>query len=114
MPFRSNEGESLKSDKTPFKISLSKRYKRYKKTEILSQGSHGTCYLALDTETYELVVLKKIHFIVNFQPIFRFLNQKQDRSVPPHALREITILRELKHPNIVELRDFVISPEKFH
>jgi hypothetical protein len=46
-------------------------------------------YKAKDKQTNELVALKKIRLEV------------EDEGVPSTALREISILKELDHPNIV-------------
>ena len=46
-------------------------------------------YKAKDKQTGELVALKKIRLEV------------EDEGVPSTALREISLLKELEHPNIV-------------
>ena len=47
-------------------------------------------YKAKNTETGEIVAIKKIRL------------EKEDDGVPSTAIREISLLKNLKHPNIVE------------
>ena len=47
-------------------------------------------YKAQDLQTGEMVALKKIRF------------DKDEDGVPSTAIREISILKTLRHPNIVE------------
>lgn len=53
------------------------------------QGTYGVVYKAVDRITNEVVALKKIRLDV------------EDEGVPSTALREISLLKELAHPNIV-------------
>ena len=50
-------------------------------------------YKAREKATGDFVALKKIRLEV------------EDEGVPSTALREISLLKELQHPNIVELKD---------
>ena len=47
-------------------------------------------YKAINTLTGETVAIKKIRL------------EKEDDGVPSTAIREISLLKNLKHPNIVE------------
>jgi hypothetical protein len=58
-----------------------------------SAGTYGVVYKAREKATGEFVALKKIRLEV------------EDEGVPSTALREISLLKELKHPNIVECVD---------
>jgi len=67
---------------------------RYQKIEKpVGEGTYGVVYKAKDKTTNEIVALKKIRLEV------------EDEGVPSTALREISLLKELDHPNIVRLRD---------
>lgn len=67
---------------------------RYTKVEKpVGEGTYGVVYKAKDRMTNDYVALKKIRLEV------------EDEGIPSTALREISILRELDHPNIVKLRD---------
>ncbi|GBG25550.1 Cyclin-dependent kinase 1 [Hondaea fermentalgiana] len=57
------------------------------------EGTYGVVYKAKHRSSGELVALKKIRLEV------------EDEGVPSTALREISLLKELEHPNIVRLRD---------
>lgn len=72
---------------------------RYQKIEKpgsnLGEGTYGVVYKARDRNTNEIVALKRIRLEV------------EDEGIPSTALREISLLRELTHQNIVELKDCV-------
>lgn len=72
---------------------------RYQKIEKpganLGEGTYGVVYKALDKQTQEIVALKRIRLEV------------EDEGIPSTALREISLLRELSHENIVKLMDCV-------
>ncbi|KAK4256571.1 hypothetical protein QN277_006277 [Acacia crassicarpa] len=66
---------------------------RYLKREVLGEGTYGVVYKAIDTQTGQTVAIKKIRL------------GKQKEGINFTALREIKILKELNHPNIIELID---------
>ena len=66
------------------------RIERYHKSERLGEGTYGVVYKAKDGQTGEIVALKKIRL------------EKEDDGVPSTAIREISLLKGIKHPNIVE------------
>lgn len=72
---------------------------RYQKIEKpgsnLGEGTYGVVYKAMDKQTKEIVALKRIRLEV------------EDEGIPSTALREISLLRELSHDNIVQLKDCV-------
>lgn len=63
---------------------------KYEKLEKLGEGTYGVVYKGKHKETGELVAIKKIRL------------EKEDDGVPSTAIREISLLKNLKHPNIVE------------
>jgi len=73
---------------------------KYKKIEKLGEGAYGVVYKAQNIITKDIVALKKIR-----------LNSEEE-GVPSTALREISLLKELKHPNIVRLQDVLWQPKK--
>lgn len=75
---------------------------RYVKLEKVGEGSYGVVYKARDSSTGNIVALKKIRL------------QTDDEGVPPTAVREISILKQLEHDNIVQLLDIEFSQEKLH
>lgn len=71
---------------------------RYMKGSMIGQGSFGTVYLALHAITGELMALKQVEMPSSANTA---MDAKKNNMV--EALkREIDLLRELKHPNIVQ------------
>jgi serine/threonine protein kinase len=62
---------------------------KYNIVEKIGEGTYGTVYKATSFETQELVALKKIKL------------EAEDEGVPSTAIREISLLKELDHQNIV-------------
>ncbi|CAI5701156.1 hypothetical protein KXD40_004266 [Peronospora effusa] len=71
----------------------------YEKLECIGAGTYGQVYMAKDKETGEVVAIKKI----------RSLNEVQ--GLPVTTIREIKVLKCLNHPNLVELKEVVVSSE---
>lgn len=63
---------------------------RYERMDKLGEGTYGVVYKCRDIQTNAIVALKKIRL------------EKEDDGVPSTAIREISLLKGLKHPNIVE------------
>ena len=74
----------------------------FRKLETIGSGTYGVVYKGMNKETNEIIAIKKIKI------------ELESEGVPSTALREICILRELKHPNIVELKDVVCSENKLY
>ncbi|XP_039715430.1 cyclin-dependent kinase 3 isoform X2 [Pteropus medius] len=74
----------------------------FQKVEKIGEGTYGVVYKAKNTETGQLVALKKIRL------------DSETEGVPSTAIREISLLKELKHPNIVRLLDVVHSEKKLY
>lgn len=70
--------------------------KRYEKIEFLGEGQFATVYKAKDTQTDEIVAVKKIK-----------LGSREEAKdgINRTALREIKLLQELHHQNIIGLLD---------
>jgi serine/threonine protein kinase len=65
-----------------------------------AEGSYGVVYKCMDMVTDRLVALKRIK-----------LEMEHNDSMPTTALREITLLRTLCHPNIVKLEHVILQPK---
>lgn len=65
------------------------RYQKIEKNGTIGEGTYGVVYKAKDLESGNFVALKRIRLEV------------EDEGIPSTALREISLLRELDHPNIV-------------
>ncbi|KYN40329.1 Cell division protein kinase 5 [Trachymyrmex septentrionalis] len=73
---------------------------KYEKLEKIGEGTYGTVFKAKNRETHEIVALKRVRL------------DDDDEGVPSSALREICLLKELKHKNIVRLYDVLHSDKK--
>jgi serine/threonine protein kinase len=67
----------------------------------IGAGTYGVVYKACDVRTNQIVALKKIRLVV------------EDEGVPKTAIREISLLKELKHENIVRYVAYGSSQECF-
>ncbi|XP_055098156.1 cyclin-dependent kinase 3 isoform X2 [Symphalangus syndactylus] len=74
----------------------------FQKVEKIGEGTYGVVYKAKNRETGQLVALKKIRLDLEME------------GVPSTAIREISLLKELKHPNIVQLLDVVHNERKLY
>jgi len=73
---------------------------KYQKIEKIGEGTYGVVYKARNRLTGEMVALKKIRL------------EAEDEGIPSTAIREISILKELQHPNIVRLHDVIHTEKK--
>ncbi|CAN4104298.1 unnamed protein product [Withania somnifera] len=73
---------------------------RYKILEVIGKGSYGVVCAAIDTHTGEKVAIKKI------TDIFEHI------SDAIRILREVKLLRLLRHPDIVEIKRIILPPSK--
>lgn len=74
----------------------------FQKTDNIGSGTYGVVYKGINKETNEIIAIKKIKIDL------------ENEGIPSTALREITILRELCHSNIVELKDVVCEDNKLY
>ena len=75
---------------------------RYQKLEKIGEGTYGVVYKARDRKNGEQIALKKIRL------------EADDEGVPSTAIREISLLKEIHHPNVVALKDVVHSELKLY
>jgi len=69
---------------------------RYQKIEKIGEGTYGVVYKAKDLKSNnKIVALKKIRL------------EAEDEGVPSTAIREISLLKEMRDHNIVQLLDIV-------
>jgi len=72
------------------------------KLEKIGEGTYGVVYKGRQKSTGKLVALKKIRL------------ESEEEGVPSTAIREISLLKELRHPNVVTLEDVVVEEKSLH
>lgn len=75
---------------------------KFQKIEKIGEGTYGVVYKAKDKTTGMHIALKKIRL------------ETESEGVPSTAIREIALLKELDHPNIVRLLDVVPCDRKLY
>jgi len=65
--------------------------RQYETLEQVGEGTYGVVYRARDLRTDRIVALKKVRM------------EKEKDGIPITCLREVKILKEIDHPNIVRL-----------
>ncbi|XP_015783365.1 cyclin-dependent kinase 2 [Tetranychus urticae] len=74
----------------------------FDKVEKIGEGSYGVVYKARHRISGDLVALKRIPLDI------------ESEGVPSTAIREIALLRELNHPNVVRLLDVIHSDKNLY
>lgn len=74
----------------------------FQTTGILGEGAYGVVYKGINQKTKASVALKRIKL------------DTQSEGVPSTTLREISLLREIEHENVVALKDVVMMPDKMY
>ncbi|KAI3897165.1 hypothetical protein MKW92_010385, partial [Papaver armeniacum] len=69
----------------------------FDKLEQIGEGTYGLVYKARDVLTGKIVALKKIRM------------DKEKEGFPITAMREIRILKKLRHQNVIKLKEIVTS-----
>ncbi|XP_025833833.1 cyclin-dependent kinase-like 1 [Agrilus planipennis] len=80
----------------------SKTMERYEKISKLGEGSYGVVYKCKNRDTGEIVAIKK------------FVESEDDPLIRKIALREIRLLKNLKHPNLVNLLEVFRRKRRLH
>jgi len=74
----------------------------FHKIEKIGEGTYGVVFKGRNKKTNEIVAMKKIRL------------ESEDEGVPSTAIREISLLKELQHPNIVSLKDVLMQEAKLY
>eukprot|EP00931_Biecheleriopsis_adriatica_P119541 TRINITY_DN94773_c0_g1_i1.p1 TRINITY_DN94773_c0_g1~~TRINITY_DN94773_c0_g1_i1.p1 ORF type:complete len:415 (+),score=71.43 TRINITY_DN94773_c0_g1_i1:50-1246(+) len=77
---------------------------RYRKLNRIDEGTYGVVYRACDTETGEVVALKQL----------KIGAVKSEEGFPISSLRELSILLEIRHPNVVRCREVATGSTASH
>ncbi|GIX68573.1 CTD kinase subunit alpha [Caerostris extrusa] len=104
-PTTSEEGVEMMSFKfEPFRIPPSVQVGNcrlitdYKKISVIGEGAFSKVFKAKDNKTDKLVALKKLR-----------IEEKNLEGMPINYLREIMVLQDLDHENIVKLYEVVVG-----
>ncbi|EQB60205.1 cyclin-dependent protein kinase [Vairimorpha apis BRL 01] len=74
----------------------------YQKIEKIGEGTYGVVYKAQERQTGKIVALKKIRL------------ENETEGIPPTTIREILLLKNLKHSTIINLNDVIYNNEKMY
>lgn len=77
-------------------------FENYVKIDKVGEGTYGVVYKCKDKNSQKIVALKKIRL------------ENEDEGIPSTAIREISILKQLNHPNIVNLTDLIHGDKKLY
>ena len=80
-------------------MQIDRKVGRYEKLEKIGEGTYGTVFRGTDSDG-RIVALKRIKL------------DDDEEGVPSSALREICLLRELHHKNVVKLLDVLHTEKK--
>jgi len=81
-------------------MEVEDKCQKFKRIGKLGEGTFGIVYKAINTETGQTVALKRIRV------------ESENEGVPCTAMREISLLKELEHDNIVKLYEIIHEPDK--
>ncbi|XP_060532900.1 cyclin-dependent kinase 1 [Cylas formicarius] len=72
------------------------------KIEKIGEGTYGVVYKGKNKKTGQMVAMKKIRL------------ENEDEGIPCTALREMSLLKELRHKNIVTLLEIIMDEPKLY
>uniref|UniRef100_A0A0E0LNR2 mitogen-activated protein kinase n=1 Tax=Oryza punctata TaxID=4537 RepID=A0A0E0LNR2_ORYPU len=100
LPVRTEPPRMDPSKKEPDFFTEYGEANRYQVSEVIGKGSYGVVAAAIDTQTGERVAIKKINDVFDHV------------SDATRILREIKLLRLLRHPDIVEIKHIMLPPSR--
>ncbi len=86
------------------------KIEKYKRVQTVGGGAYGVVYKGYDTLTNEVIAVKRIKI------------EAENEGIPSTAIREISLLREIEHENVVKcpltlssrLKDVVTTEQKLY
>ncbi|KAJ5934614.1 Negative regulator of the PHO system [Penicillium verhagenii] len=83
----------------PLRMDKSQQPSSFQQLEKLGEGTYATVFKGRNRQTGEMVALKEIHL-------------DSEEGTPSTAIREISLMKELKHESIVSLYDVIHTENK--
>lgn len=83
-------------------IMLENELENYEIIDKIGEGIYGTVFKARDRKKKHLVALKKVKM------------EREEEGVPSTTIREIAILSELNHENIIALKNIIHWNKKLY
>ena len=74
----------------------------YVKIEKIGEGSYGVVFKGRHKKRGDIVAMKKVKI------------DAEEEGIPATSVREISMLRDIQHPNIVQLKDILMSDLKLY
>ena len=74
----------------------------YVKIEKIGEGSYGVVFKGRHKKRGDIVAMKKVKI------------DAEEEGIPATSIREISMLRDIQHPNIVQLKDVLMSDLKLY
>ena len=74
----------------------------YVKIEKIGEGSYGVVFKGRHKKRGDIVAMKKVKI------------DAEDEGIPATSVREISMLRDIQHQNIVQLKDILMSDLKLY
>lgn len=76
---------------------------RFEYLDKLGEGSYGKVYKVFDRHKKKVMALKKVKF-----------HGDKYQGIPQSSLRELAILKEVNHPNVIRLEDIIGATDGSH
>ncbi|CBZ49634.1 hypothetical protein NCLIV_001240 [Neospora caninum Liverpool] len=92
-------GASCKCKRSSSLMYGCRRVEIFKKLNKISEGTYGAVFRAMNRTTGEIVALKQI----------KYHNRLWSEGFPVTSLREISIMLELQHPNVLDVQEVVVG-----
>lgn len=74
---------------------------KYNKIEKVGEGTYGVVYKCSVKDSPNFVALKKVRL------------ENEDEGIPSTSIREISILKQMHHPNIINLVDLIHGEKNY-